>query len=909
MPHQPMPPEQLLTLFQGRDDLYAQKASSGRFFQICASRFEQFCPRSRPDFSWQPGAKSPCQGCAFFRPAALTTQAVAEHLEGKRCLGFYPLKADETIAQLGFDFTREDCSESQNRSQAHALCQSLREAGTSYLVEDLQSDVSGCRVWIFFEAPMAVEKAGELGRRLLLDALLRFGLRDTQAFDRLIPPGLAGDRQRAGIPVELPLYGALAGAASSVLLDENGRPLTLSQALQSVTRLSLASIRSFLRRTRALEEWMRPEMPVLNPPESKHPQPAALNLFDLDEPQQETSAPLAERPVSIIDRGRLEIDWTGLPLAVCGKLFALGCYWNPAYQKKQLRHKAGARVIVHAREDQGKLVLPGALKLALLSLLEAEGCSYTIQDERVEGDPAGISFRGTLYDYQQPLVRALAGTDRGIVQAATGSGKTMIGAALCAAINRPTLILVEKQAILEGWMETLNRWLRFEPPVCVRSKRFPGSIGLLQGTTNTLTGRVDVAMKGSLAGRKDMEAIVGRYGLVIVDECHHASAAEYQKILDAVKAKHVAGLSATPKRADGLDPSMHWQLGEIVGRFSSQDQMARQEFSRSIAVRFTGFVSPDSQSADFLRLCAQAAENPARCEQIVRDVGSALKQGRKVLVLTRFVDHARRLAGMLEQPGRQVLVLAGDSEDKKAGRARLDALDLERETVLVGTVQAVGEGFDFRALDTVMIALPIKSDAVVSQAIGRIHRAFEGKKQALVVDYADVHVPLFERMYRHRLCEYRRQGYTIGAWQQEETGKSPGMIYGPADYYPVYQNDFAGTQKQIVFCAPRLDERQFASLLQVLEPALRAGRRVDVFLEQADAAQKEQLALRRIYLHIHPRIAGRCAIIDQHLVWSGGVFCEKSAGEGILRLDDASAANDLLEVRRAVERRLLAAGR
>lgn len=78
-------------------------------------------------------------------------------------------------------------------------------------------------------------------------------------------------------------------------------------------------------------------------------------------------------------------------------------------------------------------------------------------------------------------------------------------------------------------------------------------IGKLQGGQNTLTGILDVAMIPSLGKSERLKELVQGYGMVLMDECHHAGADTDTAVLRSVTAKYVYGLTATPKRDDGQD--------------------------------------------------------------------------------------------------------------------------------------------------------------------------------------------------------------------------------------------------------------------------------------------------------------------------------------------------------------------
>ena len=85
-----------------------------------------------------------------------------------------------------------------------------------------------------------------------------------------------------------------------------------------------------------------------------------------------------------------------------------------------------------------------------------------------------------------------------------------------------------------------------------RKKKRNSVIGVLHGNKNTLTGIIDVAMVGSMYSRGKFNERINYYGMVIMDECHHAASNTSMELLQKINAKYVYGVSATPKRGDSL---------------------------------------------------------------------------------------------------------------------------------------------------------------------------------------------------------------------------------------------------------------------------------------------------------------------------------------------------------------------
>lgn len=110
----------------------------------------------------------------------------------------------------------------------------------------------------------------------------------------------------------------------------------------------------------------------------------------------------------------------------------------------------------------------------------------------------------------------------------TAFGKTVVCSYLIAKRKVNTLILLQSKDLLLQWVEELNKFLDIDekPPIYKtksgRKRQRKSVIGILHGSKNTLTGIVDVAMVGSMYSKGKYQDMLNSYGMVIMDECHHA---------------------------------------------------------------------------------------------------------------------------------------------------------------------------------------------------------------------------------------------------------------------------------------------------------------------------------------------------------------------------------------------------
>ena len=156
-----------------------------------------------------------------------------------------------------------------------------------------------------------------------------------------------------------------------------------------------------------------------------------------------------------------------------------------------------------------------------------------------------MDFKGILYPQQVDAAAKMLAQDTGVLCAATAFGKTAVGAYLVAQRKVNTLVLVHNAEIMKNWVGDSEKFLQIdeEPPEYItpkgRHKKRKSVIGTLSCGRNTLGGILDIAMITSLGQGDEVKPLVRNYGMVIMDECHHAGAAIAEDVLNAISAKYV----------------------------------------------------------------------------------------------------------------------------------------------------------------------------------------------------------------------------------------------------------------------------------------------------------------------------------------------------------------------------------
>jgi superfamily II DNA or RNA helicase len=456
--------------------------------------------------------------------------------------------------------------------------------------------------------------------------------------------------------------------------------------------------------------------------------------------------------INVVRSHQVFVEKAGLPAGLHAEIKRLAAFQNPEfYQKQAMRFSTAGipRIICAAEEHPAHIALPRGCEEELQNLVEEHGSSLVIEDRRCLGDPLEVTFQGQLTEVQRTAVEAVGPHDLGIFVAPPGTGKTVFGAHMVALRGVNTLVLVHRKPLLDQWRAQLQAFLG------LGSK----DIGQIGGGKQKATGRIDVAMIQSLASRNGVLDLVGSYGQVIVDECHHAPAVSFERVMREVKARHVLGLTATPYRRDGLQRLLHFQCGPIRYQVHPLSQEGQRPFTNRLIVRETRFFSQGTIQDLYAALVA----DPLRNTMIIQDVRRALSEGRSPIVLTERREHLDLLMEALKDATTHVVVLHGGVPTKARRMAlqRLAEVPPGEPRLILATGRYIGEGFDDARLDTLFMAMPIAWKGTLLQYAGRLHRLHPGKEEVRIYDYLDDSLAVFRKMFEKRMRGYRAMGYQV----------------------------------------------------------------------------------------------------------------------------------------------------
>ena len=890
-----------LSLFRGRKDVYARrwenenKGTSG-YAPVCLNQ-------------WQPGVcgkpKIPCSKCDNKSYAVLDENAIEDHLRGNTVVGIYPMLPDETCCFLAMDFDEADWQ--KDVSAVRDVC---NEFGIPLSVERSRSGF-GCHVWFFFEDPISAVFARKFGTALLTCTMDRRHEIKFKSYDRLFPSQDTMPKGGLGNLIALPLQKIAREKSNSEFIDVNFRSYSDQwRFLCSIQRISENQLEDFFSVLSNGNELGNLKIDDEEKPwEPQHPK----KILEKDDFPDH---------LEIVNANMLFVPKAGISQRALNRLKRLASFKNPMFYRQQamrLPTYGHPRVISCAVETKDYLCLPRGCEPELIDELEAPGINIGIIDKTFCGNRIDVEFKGQLRDEQTLALRQLLQHDIGILSGTTAFGKTVVAIKLIAEKKINTLILVDKISLLSQWKERLSEFLTIneilpEEPITQPPKRGlrkkKSVIGQIGGGKNTLSGIVDIAVMQSLSRQGEVKDCVKNYGLVIADECHHASAFTYEQILKTTNAKYIYGLTATPTRKDGHHPILFMHCGPIRYRDNPKKQAENRPFDHFIIPRFTPLRVPlgtDSKDLSIQELYSEIMDSDFRNQLIVEDLLRNYRQGRSCLVLTLRTAHVKRLVKRIEENIPDVIALTGGMGRKSTQEAfeRITNIPAEKNIVLVATGHFIGEGFDEPRLDTLFLAMPISWKGTLQQYAGRLHRLFKTKKEVRIYDYVDIQVNMLEKMYQRRLNGYASMGYKA---RGEAVNDAPlDIIFNKDNFISVFNQDIVAAKKEILIVSPFARQRRAHQMIQHLKIAIGEHILITVVTRpKEDFPKKDHRVLQKalnlltrsgINIIYKSNIHQKFAIMDQKIVWYGSInlLSYGSAQESIMRIEGSNIANELIK--------------
>jgi DNA repair protein RadD len=333
---------------------------------------------------------------------------------------------------------------------------------------------------------------------------------------------------------------------------------------------------------------------------------------------------------------------------------------------------------------------------------------------------------------------ALAAGEKVILVAPTGSGKTVMGAAIAkraAEQHRGVLFLAHRREIINQTSRKLQAYGVRHGVIMAGADDGLRPMACVQVAS--------VATLWSRGMRSDAMPMPAA-DLIIVDECHHAPANTYTKIIEHYPDAKVLGLTATPCRGDGRGLGGHFtkiveapQIAELI----VEGHLVRSRVYAPVRLNLKGV---HTRHGDYVE-----AELAGRMDtpKLVGDLVShwiKFSERRRTVVFAVNVAHSLHICTEFQSCGIRAEHLDGGTpiDEREAILARLAS----GETEVVTNCMVLTEGWDCPEVGCCVLARPTKKLGLFRQMIGRVLRPADGKADAIVLDHSGA-------VFRHGLPE------------------------------------------------------------------------------------------------------------------------------------------------------------
>lgn len=781
---------------------------------------------------------------------SLTNDVLIKHFRGDDSVGIFPITLKDTCYFLAVDFDKKDWKE------AVAVFRKVaRQRGIEAYVEISRSG-DGAHVWFFFETEVSCQTARRFGKKLLELTMQESKSISFSSFDRMFPNQYFLPKGGFGNLIALPLQGKSYVNGCTVFVDDSFKPYSDQwQYLKNAKKVTIEQINSI------------------------------LNLSFSDD--------FSEKTLQVELSNEIKIKKSSISAKTAHYLKKLASFSNPEFYKKQAMRQPTYNIperIYLFREDDESLFLPRGL----ITKLNEQFSDLSIVNKQYSHSDIRVSFHGKLRFEQEVALSDLTRLDNGILCAGTGFGKTVLGAALISKHQKKTIILVHNRQLMEQWLERVSTFLEVDEESAVRytpsgRKKEIGCIGQYGASKKWRSKIIDVVMIQSLFKLENIEDFLKDYDMMIVDECHHVTALQFERVVAKFGGRYLYGLTATPERKNGHEPILFQRIGEI--NHTAEDLQLNLE--KELYLRLTSFGKLSQEkihSSNFNELSEWLIKDTTRNKMICTDICDAFKNNRKSLVLVNRVEHIGILGQYLKQNGvEDVFLLSGSTKRKHSKKAIEEIIKLDNKPfVLISTAKFVGEGFDLPKLDTLFLTTPISWKNNVIQYVGRIHRTYERKSTVKVYDYLDIHIPYLERMYQRRQVAYRKMKYKVKMEKEQS-------LYQVDNYEKSFRDDLANSSSEIVIRASKLSYDRIIEFLlyfndkNVIIQYSKFNRAID-WLKRIEN-KKLQL------IFVNEKIKSDLVVIDSSIVWYGEIPIfgkQYNCDNSLLRLESPEIAKEFL---------------
>jgi len=337
-----------------------------------------------------------------------------------------------------------------------------------------------------------------------------------------------------------------------------------------------------------------------------------------------------------------------------------------------------------------------------------------------------------------------------LVEAPTGSGKTILFLAILKLLNIPAIITgKEKQNVNKNYKVAIEK-LGF-------SKKETGFFTNAKYTQKKKYQFCTIGMINKIPNLED-------YKLLIVDEVHEASSNTYQKFFIEKCNVPVFGFSGTPlKKQKEHKMKLLQVFGDVWELDKTDNLIEKDELAIPIFILYENF--DDDVFEEFQEAYTNLANeiitkgivnNKSRNKKAVNLASNLYKKGEKVLILTQRVEHGEFIVEKLnEKLNLKTQFISGKDKIEKRDEEMNKFEQAEGQALLV--MSSIGDvGMDLPTMNHLIILSSGKAEWLVKQRLGRALRKTKNKEKKYIHDFLDTEHKILQKWSEERINVYKK---------------------------------------------------------------------------------------------------------------------------------------------------------
>lgn len=391
----------------------------------------------------------------------------------------------------------------------------------------------------------------------------------------------------------------------------------------------------------------------------------------------------------------------------------------------------------------------------------------------ITATPINIEFKGKLQDEQVEIVnichKKILEDGGGVISVPCGAGKTVMVLDLICKLGLKALIIVPKSCLLKQTVERIQQFTTARVGIIRQNKVLVDNVDIVVGMIHSIA-------------QKDYDSkIFEGFGVVAYDECHRSPSRVLSNAFKKAGARYTIGLSATPRRKDGLIRVMFWNIGNIIfkkdkkknnkvfvhvinydtsdKKYTEKKQYFKGQYKPSTVKTMTSLIDVENRNKVI---------NEMTVSMIMENVSGKIKGDsyRKILVLSERIEHLKTLKQMFDDSVKRLIIQDKINREDAftsglyIGGMKQAILDYSAQAdVIYGSYALAKEGLDIGDLNVLIMATPQKD---IEQAVGRILRKQiqDDDIYPVVIDICES-LFIYKKWYPERLEFYTKQEYII----------------------------------------------------------------------------------------------------------------------------------------------------